>query len=107
MWLAGVVGPVLVVVDYVEQADPATLAEQLKILTGRRGRTVVLLTARSPGDWRRSLDSELGSRGVVPDPFPDTRLDALHPNAEVVYRRAYRRFSPVTGAPMSPRTCRR
>ncbi|MBV9312164.1 MAG: hypothetical protein JO100_00200 [Pseudonocardia sp.] len=102
-WLAGVVGPVLVVIDYVEQADPATLATQLKILDGRRGRTAVLLTARSLGDWRDTLDKELGERGVVVDAsFPDTHLDALHPNAEVVYRRAYRRFSPVTGAPDTP-----
>ena len=99
-WLTSVVGPALVVVDYVEQADPATLAEQLKVLAGRRGRTVVLLTARVRGEWRSLLNKELGSRGVVLEAsLPDMRLDALHPHAEAVYRRAYRRFSPATGAP--------
>jgi len=101
-WLAEVIGPLLVVVDYVEQADPATLAGHLKVLAGRRWPTVVLLTARFPGDWRRELDNALGSRGVVPESFPDIRLDAHHPRMEVVYRRSYRRFAPASGAPDTP-----
>jgi tetratricopeptide (TPR) repeat protein len=102
VWLAGVVGPVLLVVDYVEAADPTALAEALAVLAGRRGRTVVLLTARYPGHWRTTLDNELGSRGVHPEARPDTLLNALHPHAEVVYRRAYQRFSPPSGAPDLP-----
>ncbi|HSZ30549.1 MAG TPA: hypothetical protein VK784_12450, partial [Pseudonocardiaceae bacterium] len=102
VWLAGVVGPVLLVVDYVEAADRTALAEALAVLAGRRGRTVVLLTARYPGDWRATLDNELGSRGMHPETRPDTALNALHPRAEVVYRRAYRRFSPTSGAPDLP-----
>ena len=94
-WLAGVVGPLLVVIDYVEAARPETVATILATLSTRRDRTVVLLTARHPGDWRSTLDNALNNRGVRPEPFPDSHLDALHPNAEVVYRRAYRRFSPA------------
>ncbi len=102
VWLAGVVGPVLLVIDYVEAADHTALAEALTVLAGRRGRTVVLLTARAPGDWRTTLHNELDSRGVQPEVRPDTTLTALHPRAEVVYRRAYRRFSPASGAPDLP-----
>jgi hypothetical protein len=68
------------------------------LLATRRGRTVVLLTARYPGDWRATLDNGLGSRGVHPETRPDTTLNARHPHAEVVYRRAYRRFSSTSGA---------
>jgi Tetratricopeptide repeat len=102
VWLSGVVGPVLVVLDYVEAADRTALAEALAVLATRRDRTVVLLTARYPGDWRTSLANKLGSRGVHPEARPDTRLDALHPRVEGVYRRAYRRFSPTSGAPDLP-----
>ncbi|MBV8540505.1 MAG: ATP-binding protein [Pseudonocardiales bacterium] len=102
VWLSGVVGPVLLVVDYVEATDRRALTEALAVLATRRDHTVVLLTARYPGDWRTSLDNELGSRGVHPQTRPDTPLHARHPRIEVVYRRAYRRFSPTSGAPDLP-----
>ncbi len=71
-------------------------------LTARRNRTVVLLTARHAGDWHTALGTQLGKAGVRILEFPPTRLEPRHPHVEAVYRRAYRRFSPSTGAPDLP-----
>jgi hypothetical protein len=86
-WLASVVSPVLVVLDYADgRVEDATAL--LKALRVRRGPpAVVLLTARAvDGDWLarivESLDSDTHPYRVEPIALPDT-----HPDSVGVYQR--------------------
>ena len=97
-WLSRVVSPVLLVIDYVEAADTGALKRLFAALASRRGRTVMVLTARATGDWWPRLTNALDRSGLRFTEYPPQELAARHPQHEVVYRRAYRRFAGGVGA---------
>ncbi len=92
-WLADVVSPLLVVVDYAEATELAALSEAIRTLATRRGRTVLFFIARSRGEWWPRLDRELTSAGVVRSIFPELTLPARPAESERLFSRAYRRFT--------------
>ncbi|MDQ3153291.1 MAG: tetratricopeptide repeat protein, partial [Actinomycetota bacterium] len=93
-WLAGVVSPVLVVLDYADGRVEDAIA-LLAALRVRRGPpAVVLLTARAvDGDWLarivESLDSDGHPYRVEPIALPDT-----HPDSVGVYQRTVSALTP-------------
>jgi hypothetical protein len=91
-WLANLVGPLLVVVDYAEAVNTKALAAALRTLATRPGRTVVLFTARTLGDWWTSLDTALTRAGIIRTSIP-VALRPRHPNPTLLFRRALRRFA--------------
>jgi tetratricopeptide (TPR) repeat protein len=91
-WLASVVGPLAVVVDYVEAEPTDALISLMRSVAVRSGRTVVLLTARTSGDWWSRLEAALNRSGIPATVglFP---LRARHPSPALLFGRAYRRFA--------------
>ncbi len=98
-WLATVVSPVLVMLDYADGRvqDAITL---LQALRGRVGRpAVVVLTARSvEGQWLHDIIEALDSDGHVYRQEP-IGLPDLHPDAGDVYRRT---VAALTTGPVDP-----
>ena len=92
-WLARVVSPVLVVVDYVEAVDMTALIEVVRTLAARRGRTVLLFTARTRGGWWERLNRELTSAGVPRSVFAELRLPPRPHESARLFSRAYRHFT--------------
>jgi hypothetical protein len=92
-WLARIVSPVLIVVDYVEATDITALAESIRALASRRSRTALLFTARTRGDWWKRLDRELTSADVSRAAFPEMILPPRPDNSARLFSRAYRRFT--------------
>jgi hypothetical protein len=98
-WLAGVVSPVLVVLDYADGrvADAVALLAALRV---RRGPpAVVVLTARAiDGDWLATITESLGS-----DAHPYRRehiaLPDTHPDSVDVYHRTVTALTTAAVAP--------
>ena len=87
-WLAGVVSPVLVVLDYADGrvADATALLAALQARGGPPA--VVLLTARAiEGDWLATIIESLDSQSHLYR-REDTALPDTHPSPGDVYRRA-------------------
>ncbi len=98
-WLAGVVSPVLVVLDYADgRVTDATAL--LAALRARRGApAVVLLTARAiEGDWLDSIIESLDS-DAHPYRREDIALPDTHPNSGDVYHRTLTALATTAGAP--------
>lgn len=86
-WLAGVVSPVLVVLDYADGRVTDATALLAALRTRRESPAVVLLTARAvDGDWLanivEALDSDAHPYRTEPVALPDT-----HPDSVDVYHR--------------------
>lgn len=96
-WLAGVVSPVLAVVDYADEFATDDLAGLLNYLSGREQATRVLMTARSDGPWLVKLADSLqrDSVGVRFDlPLP---LARRHERAGMLFARAFTSFAANPG----------
>ena len=92
-WLARIVSPVLVVIDYVEAVITEQLVALVKALATRSARTVLVFTARSRGAWWDELDRQLTQAGIPRSVFADLVLDRRHPHPERLFSKAYRRFT--------------
>ena len=106
-WLAEVVSPVLVVLDYADgrATDATTL---LAALRNRRGPpAVVLLTARTlDGDWLATIIESLDS-DAHPYRRKDITLPDTHPHPGDVYHRTVTALTPAAvQPPMLPRGIR-
>ncbi len=98
-WLAGVVSPVLVVLDYADGrvADATALLAALRARSGPPA--VVLLTARAiEGDWLASIIESLDS-DVHPCRREDIALPDTHPNPGDVYHRTVTALTTTAVAP--------
>jgi hypothetical protein len=96
-WLSGVVSPVLVVIDYVEDTATDSVIAVVKALRGREGPTRVLLTARSIGQWLVSITAGTGRDGVSAAEVLSVPLPRRHPASAGVFRRAAQRFAQLPG----------
>jgi len=98
-WLAGVVSPVLVVVDYAEDTDSAELATLLRLLHTRPAESPgwVLFTARAKtrGGWQDDLNKRLKPAGLALR--LERTLPRSHPRTTGVFRRAYSAFGGPPG----------
>ena len=100
-WLATVVSPLLVVVDYADAARTNDVVDLLKALRGRHSPTRVLLTARSAGShlagesgsswWDDICDSD-ELTGADHRLFPPMRLAPRHQSEPGVLRKALTAF---------------
>ncbi|MGQ0777760.1 MAG: hypothetical protein ACT4NY_25690 [Pseudonocardiales bacterium] len=90
-WLAGVVSPLLVVVDYPEDVRAGTVISLLKALRSREEPTCVILTARVLGGWWKEITDALDREAVPYTAFP-LELPRRHPSTTGVFQRAWRAF---------------
>ena len=91
-WLAGVVSPILVIVDYADARAEDTKA-LMRALTSRTGGAVVVLTARTvEGEWLREIEGSLQRDGQV---LRQRRFDLPpeHPDSRAIFRRAAAAFA--------------
>ncbi|HET8681286.1 MAG TPA: tetratricopeptide repeat protein [Micromonosporaceae bacterium] len=105
-WLATVVSPLLVVVDYAEAAKSAGVVNLVTALRQRAGGpTCVLLTARAVGSWwTDDIAAPLLRDGVPHLVLPPVRLGDHHPQVRGVFRHAVRAFAQRRGVPVPGRT---
>jgi hypothetical protein len=92
-WLARIVSPLLVVIDYVEALATEYLVGLVKMLATRAGHTVLLFTARTRGAWWVELERQLTQAGVARSVFADLILQPRHPHPGRLFSKAYRRFT--------------
>jgi hypothetical protein len=100
-WLATVVSPILVIVDYADARAEDTKA-LMRALTGRTRVAVVVLTARTvEGEWLSELQAFLQRDGQI---LAQRQLDLPpeHPDSRVIFRRAAAAFG--TGHPGGPQS---
>jgi hypothetical protein len=99
--LAGVVSPLLIVIDYPEDVRADTVVSLLQALRGREEPACVILTARTLGTWwTEDIISALRREGTPYTAFPPLELPRRHPSTTGVFQRALRAFSALPG--MSP-----
>ncbi|MER5867243.1 tetratricopeptide repeat protein [Kitasatospora sp. NPDC002040] len=91
-WLGRVVSPLLVVVDYAEEARAEEVIRLLRAVRERRGPTCLLLTARSVSGWWHDEIADALAKEAHPHVLRDLPLTARHPRAAGVYRAALRSF---------------
>jgi Tetratricopeptide repeat len=91
-WFGTVVSPLLVVVDYAEDAKAADIRILLRAVQGRAEPTCVLLTARAIGGWWDEVARDLRDSGHAYDQLP-LRLPDRHPRTTGVFRTALRTFA--------------
>ncbi|MGH4022219.1 MAG: hypothetical protein ACRDT0_23890, partial [Pseudonocardiaceae bacterium] len=96
-WLAGVVSPLLVVVDYPEDVRADTVISLLKALRGREEPACVILTARTLGTWWTDIISALQRDGAPHTALPPLELPRRHPSTTGVFQRALRAFAQLPG----------
>ena len=102
-WFGTVVSPLLVVVDYAEEAKTADICDLLRAVQGRAAPTCVLLTARTIGGWWDDVARDLRDSGHAYDRLP-LGLPDRHPRTTGVFRTALRAFAaaePSGGPEMS------
>ena len=95
-WFGTVVSPLLVVVDYAEDAKAADIGILLRAVQGRAEPTCVLLTARAIGGWWEAVARDLRDSGHAYDQLP-LGLPDRHPQTTGVFRTALHTFA--TGKP--------
>ena len=91
-WLASVVSPTLVIVDYADARVEDTKA-LLRALTARSGPAVVVLTARTvEGEWLTDIQGFLQRDGQI---LTQRRFDLPpeHPDSLAIFRRAIAAFT--------------
>ena len=91
-WFGTVVSPLLVVVDYAEDAKAADIRTLLRAVQGRAEPTCVLLTARAIGGWWEEVARDLRDSGHAYDQLP-LGLPDRHPRTTGVFRTALRTFA--------------
>ncbi len=96
-WLAGLVAPLLVVLDYAEDAQSATAISLIEALRGRPEPACVVLTARGLGGWWREISSSLTRDGIPFAALPPLELPRRHPSVTGVFQRARRAFAKHLG----------
>ncbi|MFD0573415.1 hypothetical protein ACFQ0T_34515 [Kitasatospora gansuensis] len=101
-WLGRVASPLLVLVDYAEEARWEEVSRLLRALRGRRSPTCVVLTARSVGSWWHDEIADALAKEGHPYLLRDIPLTARHPRAAGVYRAALRAFAPETTLGTAP-----
>ena len=92
-WLASVVSPTLIIVDYADARVEETKA-LLRALTARSGPAVVVLTARAvEGEWLTDIQGFLQRDGQI---LTQRRFDLPpeHPDSLTIFRRAITAFTP-------------
>ena len=100
-WLAGVVSPLLIVIDYPEDVRVDVVISLLTALRGREEPACVILTARTLGSWwSKDIIKALQREGIPYTALPSLGLPPRHPSSTGVFRRALRAFSTLPG--MSP-----
>ncbi|MGH3623537.1 MAG: hypothetical protein ACRDQ5_17350, partial [Sciscionella sp.] len=92
-WLAGIVSPLVVVIDYAEAAKQVDVINLLAELRAREQPACVLLTARSVGDWWTSRIHPGLQRRNIPFTMLELGLPSRHPRTTGVFRTALRAFS--------------
>ena len=91
-WLATVVSPILVIVDYADARAQDTKA-LMRALTARTGAAVVVLTARTvEGEWLSEIQGFLQRDGQI---LAQRRFDLPpeHPDSAAIFRRAAAAFA--------------
>ncbi|MGH8921187.1 MAG: hypothetical protein ACRD0H_23115, partial [Actinomycetes bacterium] len=101
-WLAGVVSPLLVVVDYPEDVRAEAVISLLQALSGREEPACVILTARVLGGWWKEITGSLDRDAIPYTAFPPLVLPRRHPSTTGVFQRALRAFAQLPG--MTPAT---
>ncbi len=97
-WLAEVVSPLLVVVDYPEDVRAGMVISLLQALGERAEPACVVLTSRALGAWWNTITGDLNRNGVPYTPLPPLELPRRHPSVTGVFRRALRAFTEHLGA---------
>jgi len=92
-WLAGVVSPLLIVVDYPEEVRAGLVISLLSALHERTEPACVVLTSRALGGWWNEITSELDGDGIPYITLPPLELPARHPSGNGVFQRALRAFT--------------
>ena len=96
-WLAGVVSPLLVVVDYPEDVRADTVFSLLQALRDREEPACVVLTARTLGTWwTKDILGALQREGI-PHAELLVELPPRHPRTTGVFQRALRAFGELPG----------
>ncbi|MBV9141170.1 MAG: tetratricopeptide repeat protein [Pseudonocardiales bacterium] len=93
-WLARIVSPVLIVVDYVETAEQAEVRNLMAELRHRSQPSCVLLTARAINDWWTTDLAAALNRENIQFTLLELDLPDRHPYSTAVFRRAMRAFNP-------------
>ena len=96
-WLAGLPKPLLVVLDYAEDARAATAISLLTALAARTEPACVILTARAVGGWWAEIASTVENDDHPYLPFPPLELPRRHPSVTGVFQRALRAFAQLPG----------
>ncbi|AUG76746.1 ATP-binding protein [Kitasatospora sp. MMS16-BH015] len=96
-WLGRLASPLLVLVDYAEEARWEEVSRLLRALRGRRGPTCVVLTARSVSSWWHDGIADALEKEGHPYLLRDVPLTARHPRSAGVYRAALRAFGATPG----------
>ncbi|HEU0088346.1 MAG TPA: hypothetical protein VFQ77_11965 [Pseudonocardiaceae bacterium] len=98
-WLATVVQPLLVVVDYPEDVRAETVVSLLTALRGRSEPACVVLTARKLGTWWTDITKPASRDGVsfAPGTPLELPLPPRHPSTTGVFQRALRAFAQLPG----------
>lgn len=96
-WLASMVSPLLVVIDYTEEIKAEAVASVLQALRNRTEPTCLVLTARALGGWWKEITSKLEADGCPYTALPPLELPRRHPSATGVFQRALRAFAQLPG----------
>ncbi|MDQ3886483.1 MAG: ATP-binding protein, partial [Actinomycetota bacterium] len=103
-WLAGVVSPLLIVVDYPEEVRAGLVISLLSALHARTEPACVVLTSRAFGSWWNEITRGLDGDRVPDTSLPPLELPARHPSGNGVYQRALRAFTEhLAAAPVEER----
>ncbi|MGH3977378.1 MAG: hypothetical protein ACRDS9_29315, partial [Pseudonocardiaceae bacterium] len=96
-WLASMVSPLLIVIDYPEDVQSGAVISLLQALSGRSEPTCLVLTARALSGWWTQITSTLDREGVVYTTLPPLELPRRHPSVTGVFQRALRAFAQLPG----------
>lgn len=96
-WLATIVSPVLIVVDYAEDVPKTALVELIRALSATEGRVCILLTARTTGTWWYQFIAAVGRNGLSSSIPLLLELRSGESWGVAVFRRAAETFALLPG----------
>ena len=96
-WLASMVSPVLIVIDYPEDVRSGAVITLLQALSRRSEPACLVLTARTVSGWWSEITSALDRDGVAYTTLPPLELPRRHPSVTGVFQRALRAFAQLPG----------
>lgn len=96
-WLATIVSPVLLVVDYAEDVPKTALVELIRALRATESRVCILLTARTTGTWWHQLIAAVGRNGLSSAVPLLLELRSGEPWGASLFRRAAETFALLPG----------